>query len=463
MRIGDVSRLVMVDAPAFTASFDGALPGADQLYWRGIVFTRFDGRSWYPERRTAARQTRVRGTGLSSYAVILEPHGQRHLFALDLPSTVNPVATIQADHTVVARRAVRQRFHYGASSILRYRQEKSEPPGPVTLQLPLIRNPRAIALGRQWAQEIEASDERVERALDLFRRNGFTYTLQPDRLGPDAVDDFLFSTRNGFCEHFATAFGVLMRAAGVPTRLVGGYQGGRWNTVGEFLTVRHSDAHVWCEVWLGDQGWVRIDPTVEVAPERIDAGIENAIRGKGLPGFLQRSRRGLVRWRDTLSQTWEAINIRWDLWFMGFSAEDQLAILGRLGMSLGRRGGWLLLMVVPPAFIAVTLLVRRMVVSRRRHPPADAALNDYRRFLAKMDRIGLPKAPHQGALDYARRVGRRRPRLKPEVDAITRRYIGLRYGHDGGREALKALRSAVRRFRPRAAEPGAVRRTDAGK
>jgi len=460
MRIGDISRLVMVDAPAFTVSFDGRPPQADLLYWRGIVFQRFDGRTWHPARRTTARRNRVRGMALSSYAVILEPHGHRHLFALDLPSTVTPVAVIQADHTVLARRTVRQRFHYGASSILEYRQTTVQAPGPDSLQLPLNRNPRTIALGRQWAQAIDAPGELVERALGYFRDNGFTYTLQPDRLGADAVDDFLLTSRKGFCEHFATAFGVLMRAAGVPTRLVGGYQGGKWNPVGEFLTVRHSDAHVWCEVWLADQGWVRIDPTVEVAPDRIDAGIENAIRQEGLPGFLRRSGKGLARWRDTISQTWEAINIRWDLWFMGFSAEDQMAMLARLGLSLGRRGGWLLLLIVPPAFIAATILIRRLLVSRRRRPPADAALTYYHRFLTKMNRIGLPKAPHQGALDYARLIGRRHPRLRPDVDVITQRYIGLRYGHDGGSQALKALALAVRRFRPK--RDDGRRRTDDG-
>ena len=134
----------------------------------------------------------------------------------------------------------------------------------------------------------------VAAALAFFKENGFLYTLRPDRLGIHAVDDFLFASRKGFCEHFATAFTVLMRAAGVPTRIVGGYQGGRWNALGDFLTVRQSDAHVWCEVWQGGQGWVRVDPTFAVAPDRIDAGIERALAGEALLWFLGRSRGDLL-------------------------------------------------------------------------------------------------------------------------------------------------------------------------
>jgi hypothetical protein len=277
------------------------------------------------------------------------------------------------------------------------------------------------------------------------------------------VDDFLFTSRKGFCEHFATAFTVLMRAAGVPARMVGGYQGGKWNAFGEFLTVRQSDAHVWCEVWLAGRGWVRVDPTFTVAPDRIDAGIEYALAGDGLPGFLGRNRgEMLARWTETLRQTWEAVNIRWNLWFMGFSAEDQIALLKRLGISVSRQGGWLLFMILPPLFIAGAILLGRM----RREAPGkrteDKALNVYGRFLDKMTRIGIPKAPHQGPLDFALRVAEQHPALKREVDEITDRYIGLRYGHGVGMDALKVFRLRVQRFNPRRVMAAGRRRTEVG-
>ena len=286
MRIGDVSRLALVDEPAFAVTFDSAVPDSEQLYWRGIVFQGFDGRTWQPIRNPKARKDSIAGEDLARYTVVLEPHGFRNLFVLDLPMTANPVATIMQDHTLVTRRPIRQRFHYGAASYLNYRKAPSDSPEPAALALPPERNPRAVAQGRQWARERATPQGVVEAALAYFRENDFVYTLQPDRLGKDAIDDFLFSSRNGFCEHFAAAFTVLMRAAGVPTRLVGGYQGGRWNAMGAFLTVRQSDAHVWCEVWMDGQGWVRVDPTFAVAPERIEAGIENALADAWLPGGL---------------------------------------------------------------------------------------------------------------------------------------------------------------------------------
>jgi hypothetical protein len=275
------------------------------------------------------------------------------------------------------------------------------------------------------------------------------------------VDDFLFVSRKGFCEHFATAFAVLMRAAGVPARVVGGYQGGKWNALGVFFTVRQSDAHVWCEVWLDRQGWVRVDPTFTVAPDRIDAGIEYALAGEGLPGFLGRYRAGLLfRWAESVRQTWEAVNIRWNLWFMGFSAEDQIALLKRLGVSVSRQSGWLLFMILPPLFLAGLILVVSMRRQASGQTPEDKALKVYSRFLEKMTRVGMPKASHQGPLDFARRVVEKHPALKREVDEITGRYIGLRYGRVVDGEALKAFRFKVRRFNPRQAIAAGSRKSE---
>lgn len=464
MRMDDVSRLALVDAPAFSVSFDGGPPDPAQRYWRGIVFQRFDGRSWYPGRREQPRRAAVQGRAHSSYQVMLEPHAQRHLFALDLPASADPVATILADNTLVARRPVRQRLHYRADSILDGGQTADVPPGRIFLQLPEERNPRAQALGKSWARQHPAPDAVVDAALAMFREGEFTYTLRPDRLGSHAVDDFLFTSRKGFCEHFASAFAVLMRSAGLPTRLVGGYQGGRWNAMGGFLSVRQSDAHVWCEVWMAGKGWVRIDPTFAVSPDRIDLGIEAAMAGDGLPGFLTPGGENLLaRSRRAVEEAWDALNIRWNLWFMGFSAEGQLELLRRLGLTLGYRWRWLPAMLLPPLFIAIVVMLTPWRKRRSVRRGTDPALQLYARFLAKMKRAGLPKAAHQGPLDYARQIARRDPALGAAVEGITENYIALRYA--GGRSAvtLRLLRRQVRKLRPGrpvgpgngvAAEPG---------
>lgn len=322
-------------------------------------------------------------------------------------------------------------------------------PGDEYLQLPPNRNSRARALGSQWARNYASPRLVVAAGLAFFRENGFAYTLRPDRLGTDAVDDFLFASRRGFCEHYATAFTVLMRAAGVPSRIVGGYQGGKWNPLGGFLTVRQADAHAWCEVWMAGEGWVRVDPTFAVAPERIDAGIESAL-SEGLPGFLGRHPGDLLaRWTDSLRFTWEALNTRWNIWFMGFSAEDQVALLRRLGIPFGRQGAGLLFMILPPLFIGLVILVGRKHSRKNASRAQDQALKIYGRFLRKMTRIGLAKAPHQGPLDYARSVAARQPALKQEVAEIASLYIGLRYDRGGDDGALKAFRRCVRRLKPK--------------
>ena len=389
------------------------------------------------------------GQELARYRVILEPHGYQYLFALDIPEAVNPMATIMEDHTLITRRPVRQRISYHASSFLDYRQVTTGFFDPTTLDLPQEQNPRTLDLGKRWAREYATTEEIVNAALVFFKGNGFVYTLRPDRLGADAIDDFLFTSRKGFCEHFAAGFTVLMRAAGVPTRIVAGYQGGRWNALGNFFTVRQSDAHAWCEVWLREKGWVRVDPTFAVAPERIDRGVEQALTQGMLAGALARGKnRWHTDWIKTVEMTWEAVNIRWNMWFMGFSAEEQLALLQRMGISLSRKNGWLVVMALPSLFILFYILVRFLSRRTRKNSPKDQAFEIYRQFLKKTARAGLAKAPYQGPLAYAGRLAQMVPELSPDVEEITRLYIKLRYSRDARDASLKQLHHCVRKFRP---------------
>ncbi len=462
LRLGDVSRLILVDEPAFSVAFDENVPSADQLYWRGIVFQNFNGFTWQPVPVEARRGRRVGGKETVAYTVILEPHGQPYLFALDLPVEVEAVAgaAFMTDHTIRAPWPIRQRFPYRARSSLADRRDAQRAPPAVYLQLPRNRNPGAVELAARWRRDHSQPGSIVAAALAYFQDNGFQYTLRPDPLGINAVDDFLFVSRKGFCEHFASAFAVLMRAAGIPARLVGGYQGGQWNHVGGFLTVRHSDAHVWCEVWLSGRGWLRVDPTAAVSPDRIDLGIETALAQEGLPGFLQRNPHNtLARWGRSVQQIWETLNMRWNVWFMGFSAQEQLELIRRLGLSVNRPGLWLLFVLLPAGGIGLILLISYCGHRRREYALHDEALKLYTRFLNKMTRLGLPKMPHQGPLDYARTIRTEYPALREAADEITTAYIGLRYGCAGDPADLKELGRKVRRFAPRrmmAASPETV-------
>jgi protein-glutamine gamma-glutamyltransferase len=444
MRMGDVSRLVVTDTPVFSVSFQSPLPEAGQRYWRGIVFQSFDGDTWQPARHQTVRREAIQGKALVRYRVILEPHGYRNLFVLDLPQSATPVARIMDDHTLIAPHPVLQRLTYDATSIVDYRRAGSEYSADRYLQLPPNRNGQTVALGRRLARTHVDPADRVEAGMNIFKNQGFSYTLRPDRLGRDAVDDFLFVSRKGFCEHFASAFTVLMRSAGVPTRMVAGYQGGRWNTWGDFLTVRQADAHVWCEVWLRGQGWVRVDPTFEVAPDRIEAGIDHVLGS--LPWLANTGRDHLLsRWIERARLAWEVVNIRWNMWFMGFSAEDQAVLL----KNLWHRGQWLLLAV--GACVAVVILSRLHRRQRSRQPMTteQKALIIYNHFLKKLSRVGLVKPSYQGAWHHCQTVARQHPALEREIGAIVGLYLALRYGRKPDDDRLKVLRRLVRRFHPR--------------
>jgi hypothetical protein len=200
-------------------------------------------------------------------------------------------------------------LRYDAHSHLRYRAGESLPVSlrNASLQLPAKRNPRTAALAQDMRREAGSDEAYIRAVLAMFRQQEFFYTLTPPGLARDSVDDFLFNTRQGFCGHFASAFTTMMRAAGIPARVVAGYQGGDWNPVGGYLLVRQSHAHAWSEVWLPGQGWRRIDPTAAVAPERIERGIEASFAGSDLlPGAFMRD--SPLLWK--MGMIWDNVTAR---------------------------------------------------------------------------------------------------------------------------------------------------------
>lgn len=448
--LGDVSRLVQVDKVAFTVDFEGNLPALGELYWRGVVFQQFDGQTWRPPGVQPVRTRPVFGLPEVAYKVLMEPHGHKTLFALDLPKAAPAGAQVMSDHTLAARQTVRQKFRYRAISILRPTVTSGLEARQKTLQLPGQLNPKAREMGRSWMKAGLSDRQVLSRALSFFQSGGFTYTLSPGRLGRDAIDDFLFTTRSGFCEHYASALVFLLRAAGVPARIVGGYLGGRWNSMGGYLTVRQSDAHAWAEVWLEGSGWTRVDPTSQVAPQRISAGIESALSPDALPSFL-RSAKGspITSWLRSVQDTWDGISTRWDIWFMGFSAEEQFAILSKIGLHAGNWIRWAALLLTTAATIIAGISLSVLYKRRRPGGNDDEVLQSYNRFLQKMARVGLPKQPHQGPESHAADIYRQAPEIREAVAEITNDYIVLRYSNPSGDVSGEAFKRKVKRFHPR--------------
>jgi transglutaminase-like putative cysteine protease len=444
---GSIAELSQLDEPAMRVRFDGPAPPPAERYWRGPVLHDFDGRVWRVRRGLFVRRPALEFSGTAyRYSIALEPGSLDVLPALELPEgELPPFALLGADYQLIAPRPPDRVLRYSLTSRTRYRS--TEPLSAllrrVDLALPRGRNPRTVALAQQL--RAAASDERayVAAVLDRFR-HGFAYTLAPQRLGAEPVDEFLFDTRAGFCGHYASAFATLMRAAGIPAHVVGGYQGGDWNPIGGYYLVRQSHAHAWTEIWLDGPGWVRVDPTAMVAPARLQGAAIDL-----LPGAAQSGERLLRRlpWAEALLQGWDALDTWWQREVVGFNFARQLALLDRLGLR-ARDWGALAGLLTAGAIAWATVLAWN---SRRRAAPArpDALARAWLALGAKLARCGVPRRPEEGPLDYAERVAAALPALAAPVRRLAREYAGLRFGPGAPAGAVESFRRAVRHFRPR--------------
>ncbi len=451
MSPGAISSLSQSDAVAFRVKFDGQVPSTDKRYWRGPVLWMTDGRNWEtgPETRPIGWQSPI-STGNESavsYTVTLEPHNQKWLFALDLPATGSEHGQINSDLQLVAPKKIRKRLKYHMVSYLDYNTGKLTAfERRLALFLPKNRNPRTIALGRSLQIKSRSDAEVVQKALAMFRQQPFVYSLKPPLLdSAEPSDQFLFETRTGFCEHFASSFTMLMRSAGIPARVVTGYQGAELNPVDDYYIVRQRDAHAWAEVWLPGQGWVRIDPTAAVAPERIERSINISQISAGAVQFnLPQSDMLLKAWQQ-LSLNLDAINNRWNQLVLGYGPEQQRDFLQNLGLDIKdwRKLAWVFLVFVGGLFLIITAFV---LIPR--HRQVDPVLKHYQRFCRKLARRGLPRAENETAGSYAQRIKTSRPDLSEKVDQITQLYSHLRYASSGNQKQLLRFKKQVTEFKP---------------
>jgi protein-glutamine gamma-glutamyltransferase len=449
MSPGTIAQLIQSDAVAFRVSFDGPIPPPSDRYWRGPVLERFDGWTWRDFDYLPLLSPRMELRGPSyRYRMILEAHGRAWLLALDFPGDWSDRDALLTDEfQLVSRRPVdgtraleieswpQAIPEQQMSPLIRFR----------TLRLPEGRNPRTLELAERFRANTGSDAEFVDAVLAHFRNEPFVYTLRPPLLGGGhPVDEFLFRTQRGFCEHYASAFTVLARAAGIPARVVTGYQGGEINPLNERLVVRQSDAHAWSEVWLEGRGWTRVDPTAAIAPNRIEMNLDAALpAGERAPGTALRA---VPFWRE-LSHGWDAMNAMWNDWVLGYGPERQLALLARLGMP---RADWRTLVVGLVVLVALLMAgVTLWLSARLRAPGLPEAARLYREFCRRLEQRGLARAPHEGPLDFAARVAAERPALAQPVGNITRLYTALRYEARANEEALlQLLRREVRAFRP---------------
>lgn len=487
MTPGSISKLILSDAVAFRVNFYGDIPQPKQLYWRGPVLWKFDGKTWSPGRADSLPQSdslrearqgsasveQVSGHGTSAepkypydslqyetqgrpvqYAVTLEPHNNHWLFALDMPASLPPESTASGDYQVLSRAPVKSRIRYEMSSHLNYRAglDADEEELGRALQLPPAvkvetaqgsnpDNPRARALAASWRRDLGNDEAIVRAALALFHNQQFFYTLLPPLLKDNPVDEFLFDTRQGFCEHYSSSFAFLMRAAGIPARVVTGYQGGEVNPAGGYMIVRQSDAHAWTEVWLKGRGWVRTDPTAAVSPARVESGIASAVPASDPLPMMVRTQ---FEWLRDMRLSLDVIAAEWNQWVLGYNPKRQMDFLARAGM---KTPDWQSMTVALITGTGILLLGFAATMLRRLHhtrrDPVQAA---WLKFCDKLAKIGIPRQPHEGPRDYVARLARLQPAIAPAASAISALYIGLRYGTLKQEEARRELKQRVRDF-----------------
>ncbi len=425
---GSVSNLAQSDAVAMRAEFQGATPRRDQLYWRGPVLEAFDGRSWTrgPRNPEPPSDVRVQGRAFD-YTLTLEPDSGRWVTPLDLPAN-QPGGTRIDGNLVLTAEAVganRSRYALRSAPDARYGLAPLDGQLAYDTQLPPGVNPQARALAQGWAKLPPMG--RVQAALRLLGNGSYRYTLNPPLLpGPNAVDDLLFSTRAGFCEHYAGAFAFLMRAAGVPARLVTGYLGGQPN--GGYLIVREADAHAWTEVWLANQGWVRVDPTAVVSPARVQEGLAAALPADSLPAVLRGG-----NWLGGLALRLDRFQNLWNQWVIGYDGARQRALLTSLG--LGAVGG-LKYVLALIAVLLVAALPLTLALRRARQTPPDPVHVAFAR-LAR--RLHLPRGESESASAWVERAAQAHPALAAQLSALTDEYQRLRYGPSPERAEVRGF------------------------
>ncbi len=444
MSPGDISSLSMSDAVAFRVKFNGPVPAPRDRYWRGLVLTRFNGRTWTGPEPNISRTARERIVPLGDpigYQVTLEPTRQQWVFALDMPTAWTLGSAHMGRQQQLSRTTpIDQRVAYEATSYTDFRvdMELSRMRQEWNTSLPPDSNPRTVQLAAQMRAAAASDRDYVEAVLQKLNREEYHYTLEPPPLGSNPVDRFLFDTRRGFCEHYASAFAVLMRSAGIPTRIVLGYQGGEINPMGGHLIVRQSDAHAWNEIWLDGLGWWRVDPTAAVAPERVEIGASDAaLGGVGAAwGFTAPS-----RWIHQATMAWDALNAKWNEWILGYGPDTQNAFMKWLGMH---EPTWRKMMLVLIAIVVgLVVFISLLMMLRYTPPKKDEAALLYRRFVRK---TGLEPRTGETARVFALRVRDAGTVPPATVDDVTELYLDARYG-GGDATATDKLRAAVAAIR----------------
>jgi len=460
MSPGDMTNLALNDDIAFRVDFFDRVPEGPELYWRGPVLSQFDGRGWqwrpWPMRDADEDEDKLELVGRrTGYRVTLDPDSRGWLFALDMPGSFET----DHDRVRVLMRGDYQLFlpggeppgrtvRYTVESFSDYRARESLTANQLQqLTDAKARNPRTRALVAEISRDAPNDLALIQRTLDYFAGEAFYYTLAPPLLGEHATDEFIFDTRQGFCEHYASAFAVMMRMAGLPARVVTGFQGAEYNPFGDYWFVRWSNAHAWTEVYTDELGWVRVDPVATVSPERISLGSTRSMRRPGESLTRRLSNSSFLR---QLALRWDAANTFWNNWIIGYRPQLQSELFGRFGFDGIRRETLLLMTIGGTCLLLLVLGLHVSLKARAWRASTDPATQSFRRFIRTLKKLSI-EPPQRGEtpMAYAHRAAAAQPEHRASIVRITTAYLAARYEPDLSGAAGQRLADLVRDFRPR--------------
>ncbi len=459
---GSIANLIQSPAVAFRVDFDESPPPNALRYWRGPVLNNFDGKRWSQGKRATEvpinahrsanlEQNNIEPSDLVHYTVTLQPHKQRWLFALDnpvsLPQTgssddsINDnqdkiIARLLADGQLISEDTV--------SQVIRYRQSSSLSNQLVPLRRPSIdnlqlagKNPKTTALAREMRQQAGSDATFAQNVLNHFNENPFHYTLKPQLLGDAPVDEFMFQTLSGFCEHYAAAFVVMMRSAGIHSRIVTGYQGGEMNE--DYMIVRQSDAHAWAEAYI-DGAWRRYDPTAAVAPTRVEQGVASALpAGDALPRMARLN----GGWIKDMNLHWDAMNHQWQRLVVNFDNESQANLLKKLG--LGKPALWQIAAVISLAAALWSFAVIGLPAL------ATAKLTETEKAWARLCRLlerrGIVRNNAETPEEFLTRVANAHPTQAHRLRQLQQAFTAVRFSENDNAQNKPILKTIKRELR----------------
>ncbi len=445
LQFGNISQLARNSSVAFRATFNGKPPARKTLYWRGPVLWQQKGNNWLsiknnPKRRNeklTRESLTTQGTAIN-YTITLEPHNRQWMLLLDMPTKVPSKATLTHDYSAISATPIHQRIRYSATSFSQFNLGKtlSAFERQAGLKIGNNENAQTKALTASWSTL--APEAKINKALRMFNQQPFVYTLSPPRLesglGSNAIDQFLFDTQRGFCEHYATSFVYLMRASGIPSRIVTGYQGGELNPNGNYLIVRQSDAHAWAEVWLKNRGWVRVDPTAAVSPDRIELGIGESVANAYLLPMLSRKD---FPWLHKAALNWDNINNGWNQWVLGYDDKTQLSFLEKLTgqkLSSSQLAVWMTIIASIVSTITGFWLIKFQKQS------LNPVQKIYAKHLRQLKKLNIVSAHSETATDIAARAAKQHPEMQNQLKQIAHTYNLLQYSqHEADLESFRQL------------------------